>query len=199
MMMYSGSVVVLALAGLFGWNLIARGGYESAEYKVVESDGKFEVREYPDLMLAATKTKLDAQGRDGSFMKLFRYISGANESKQKIAMTTPVFMENQDSGASVQMGFVMPKEIASEGVPKPTGEQVEVRTRSGGRFAVVRFSGQLNSKSAKEFEAKLRTWMDSKGLVAQEPENGGGVETAGYDPPFTPGPLRRNEVLIRIK
>ncbi|MFM7516668.1 MAG: heme-binding protein, partial [Pirellula sp.] len=28
---------------------------------------------------------------------------------------------------------------------------------------------------------------------------GGGVETAGYDPPFTPGPLRRNEVLIRIK
>lgn len=199
MMFYSGSVVVLALAGLFGWNLISRGGYESAEYKVVESDGKFEVREYPDLMLAATKTKLDAQGRDGSFMKLFRYISGANESKQKIAMTTPVFMENQDSGASVQMGFVMPKEIANEGVPKPTGEQVEVRTRSGGRFAVVRFSGQLSSKTAKEFEAKLRTWMDSKGLVAQEPENGGGVETAGYDPPFTPGPLRRNEVLIRIK
>jgi len=199
MMMYSGSVVVLALAGLFGWNLISRGGYESAEYKVVESDGKFEVREYPDLMLAATKTKLDAQGRDGSFMKLFRYISGANESKQKIAMTTPVFMVNQDSGASVQMGFVMPKEIANEGVPKPTGEQVEVRTRSGGRFAVVRFSGQLSSKTAKEFEAKLRTWMDSKGLVAQEPDNGGGVETAGYDPPFTPGPLRRNEVLIRIK
>lgn len=97
------------------------------------------------------------------------------------------------------MGFVMPKEIANEGVPKPTGEQVEVRTRSGGRFAVVRFSGQLSSKTAKEFEAKLRTWMDSKGLVAQEPENGGGVETAGYDPPFTPGPLRRNEVLIRIK
>lgn len=199
MMFYSGSVVVLALAGLFGWNLISRGGYESAEYKVVESDGKFEVREYPDLMLAATKTKLDAQGRDGSFMKLFRYISGANESKQKIAMTTPVFMVNQDSGASVQMGFVMPKEIANEGVPKPTGEQVEVRTRSGGRFAVVRFSGQLSSKTAKEFEAKLRTWMDSKGLVAQEPDNGGGVETAGYDPPFTPGPLRRNEVLIRIK
>ncbi len=199
MMMYSGTVVVLALAGFFGWNLVARGGYESAEYKVVESDGKFEVREYPDLMLAATKTKLDAQGRDGSFMKLFRYISGANESKQKIAMTTPVFMENQDAGASVQMGFVMPKGVADEGVPKPTGEQVEVRKRSGGRFAVVRFSGQLTSKSAREFEAKLRAWMESKGLVADESTDGGGVETAGYDPPFTPGPLRRNEVLIRLK
>jgi len=198
-MMSSAMVVVLALAGLFGWNLIARGGYESAEYKVVESDGKFEVREYPDLMLAATKTKLEAQGRDGSFMKLFRYISGANESKKKIAMTTPVFMENQDAGSSVQMGFVMPKEVADEGVPKPTGEQVEVRKRTGGRFAVVRFSGQLSSKSAKDNEAKLRAWMDSKGLVADESLEGGGVETAGYDPPFTPGPLRRNEVLIRLK
>lgn len=199
MMIYSGTVIGLALVGVFGWNLIARGGYESAEYKVVESDGKFEIREYPDLMLAATTTKLDAQGRDGSFMKLFRYISGANEKQQKISMTTPVFMDGQDAGSSVQMGFVMPKEVAAQGVPKPTGEQVDVRKRAGGRFAVVRFSGQLNSKSAKESEAKLRAWMNSKGLVADESNQGSGVETAGYDPPFTPGPLRRNEVLIRLK
>ena len=198
-MMSSAMVVVLAIAGLLGWNLIARGGYESAEYKVVESDGKFEVREYPDLMLAATKTKLEAQGRDGSFMKLFRYISGANENQQKISMTTPVFMDGKDAGSSVQMGFVMPKDVAAQGVPKPTGEQVDVRKRAGGRFAVVRFSGQLNSKSAKESEAKLRAWMNSKGLVADESTQGSGVETAGYDPPFTPGPLRRNEVLIRLK
>jgi hypothetical protein len=170
-MVSSGTVVVLALAGLLGWNLIARGGYESAEYKVVESDGKFEVREYPDLMLAATKTKLEAQGRDGSFMKLFRYISGANESKKKIAMTTPVFMENQDAGASVQMGFVMPKEIADEGVPKPTGEQVEVRKRAGGRFAVVRFSGQLTSKSAKDKEANWdRHCLSPSGLAVISPQ-----------------------------
>jgi SOUL heme-binding protein len=33
---------------------------------------------------------IDAQDRDGSFMKLFRYISGANGSEQKkISMTTP--------------------------------------------------------------------------------------------------------------
>ena len=193
MMIYSGTVIGLALVGVFGWNLIARGGYESAEYKVVESEGKFEVREYPDLMLAATTTKLDSQGRDGSFMKLFRYISGANENQQKISMTTPVFMDGKDAGSSVQMGFVMPKDVAAQGVPKPTGEQVDVRKRAGGRFAVVRFSGQLNSKSAKESEAKLR------GLVADESTQGSGVETAGYDPPFTPGPLRRNEVLIRLK
>lgn len=187
------------MAGFFGWNLIARGAYESAEYKVIQSDGSFEVREYPDLMLAATSTNLDSQGRDGSFMKLFRYISGANESSQKIEMTTPVFMERLNEESAVQMGFVMPKEIAEKGVPKPTGEKVEVRKRKAGRFAVIRFSGQLTAQRAKDAEAKLRAWIQSQGLAAADSVSGSGVETAGYDPPFTPGPLRRNEVLIRLK
>jgi hypothetical protein len=197
-MIYLSVTAIFVLAGIFAWNTMTRAAYESAEYKVVESDGKFEVREYPDLMLVATTTKLDAQGRDGSFMKLFRYISGANESVKKISMTTPVFMENAKEESAVQMGFVMPKDIAVEGVPAPTGEGVEVRKRVGGRFAVLRFSGQLTTKSAEESETKLRTWMATKGLAAVSFESSG-VETAGYDPPFTPGPLRRNEVLIRLK
>lgn len=198
-MIYTGAALGIAMAGFLGWNLIARGAYESAEYKVIQSDGSFEVREYPDLMLAATSTNLDSQGRDGSFMKLFRYISGANESSQKIEMTTPVFMEKLDEDATVQMGFVMPKGVADKGVPKPTGEKVEVRKRPAGRFAVVRFAGQLTTQRAKDAEAKLRDWMASKGLAAADSVAGRGVETAGYDPPFTPGPLRRNEVLIRLK
>ena len=70
-MIYLSVTAIFVLAGIFAWNTMARAAYESAEYKVVESDGKFEVREYPDLMLVATTTKLDLQGRDGSFMKLF--------------------------------------------------------------------------------------------------------------------------------
>lgn len=198
-MIYFSAIAILVLAGVFAWNTMARAAYESAEYKVVTSDGKFEVREYPDLMLVSTTTNMDAQGRDGSFMKLFRYISGANESDKKISMTTPVFMENDKADSAVQMGFVMPKQVAVDGVPAPTVEGLDVRKRVGGRFAVLRFSGQLNAKVAKESEAKLRNWMATKGLVADDSVESSGVETAGYDPPFTPGPLRRNEVLIRLK
>jgi len=198
-MIYVATVLLITLVGVFAWIMVARTAYESAEYQVIESDGKYEVREYPDLMLVATTTKLDAQGRDGSFMRLFRYISGANEAEQKISMTTPVFMENDKAATSVQMGFVMPQEVADKGVPAPTGQQVDVRKRTGGRFAVVRFAGQLTSVRSKEYEAKLRAWMETKGLVADDTAEGSGVETAGYDPPFTPGPLRRNEVLIRLK
>lgn len=198
-MVYFASVAFLVAIGVFVFNQTTRAGYESAEYTVVESDGKFEVREYPDLMLVATQTKIDAQGRDGSFMKLFRYISGANESEQKISMTTPVFMEKDKADSEVQMGFVMPKEVAARGVPTPTGPDVDVRKRAGGRFAVLRFAGRLDTKLAKESEVKLRAWMETKGLEADESADSSGVESASYDPPFTPGPLRRNEVFIRLK
>ena len=200
-MVYVASVAILVASGVFVFNRTTRAGFESAEYKVIETDGKFEIREYPDLMLASTSTKIDAQGRDGSFMKLFRYISGANQSEQKISMTTPVFMEKDETEA--QMGFVMPKDVAVAGTPQPTGEGVAIRKRAGGRFAVVRFSGRLSEKLARENEAKLREWMKSKDLTAAETNPGDpestNVESAPYDPPFTPGPLRRNEVLIRLQ
>ena len=192
-MIYFAAMVGLVGVAVAAWTMTARAGYESAEYKVIESDGNIEIREYPDLMLAATDSKMDSQGRDGSFMRLFRYISGANEDDQKIAMTTPVFMEGEVGKSDVSMGFVMPKEVAAEGVPEPKGEGVKIRKRQGGRFAVIRFSGRLDSQVAKEQEAKLREWMKSRGFEGESK-----AEAAGYDPPFTPGPLRRNEVLIRL-
>jgi hypothetical protein len=193
-MIYVLGFVGVAFIGTITLAMATRVGYESAEYKVIESEGAFEIREYPDLMLAATDSKMDSQGRDGSFMRLFQYISGANEAEQKIAMTTPVFMEGEIGKSDVSMGFVMPKEVAAKGAPDPKGAGVKLRERKGGRFAVIRFSGSMDSKLAKEKEAELRDWMETRGLKGE-----GSAEAAGYDPPFTPAALRRNEILIRLK
>ena len=182
------------LAVVFGLAKSSRAGYESAEYVVVESDGSFEIRDYPDLMLASTESDMDAQGRDGGFMRLFRYISGDNRNEQKIAMTTPVFMSDAGKDDVGTMGFVMPKAVAESGVPQPAAEGVDVRKRPGGRYAVIRFAGRLNRAKATEKEAELRRWLDAKGIDSEP-----GFEAAGYDPPFTPPPLRRNEVLVRLK
>ena len=54
---FAGVFTVLALT-YFGWKLTARGAYESAEYTVRDSDAPFEIREYPDLVLAATNDAL---------------------------------------------------------------------------------------------------------------------------------------------
>ncbi len=183
-----------ALVGVVVFSVSARAEYESAEYKVLESDGRIEIREYPDLMLASTEAAFNAQGNDGSFSRLFRYISGANEQKQKIAMTTPVFMEGQSDASKGKMGFVVPKEVAASGIPAPKGAEVEIRKREGGRFAVIRFNGKLSPKLAQSQEEKLREWMTTKGI-----EGVGAAESAGYDAPYIPGFFRRNEVLIRIQ
>ena len=189
-MIYVTLTVVVAAVTYFGWKLTARGAYESAEYTVLESEGAFEIREYPPLMMATTNMQFATQGEDGSFMRLFRYISGANDANQKVAMTTPVFMQ-PDEG---EMGFVIPSKIADDQIPVPSGDRVEIRERDGGRFAVIRFTGRLNSDTFAASEERLRSWMTARELVGEEE-----VETAGYDPPWTPGPLRRNEVLIRLQ
>ncbi len=191
-MVYVALVVVLMAVVGVGWKLTARSSYESADYSIVESDASFEIRDYPDLMLVTTA--MNSQGGDGSFGRLFRYISGENEDEIKVAMTTPVFMEPEGPNTNGQMGFVVPKKVSLERIPNPTGEGVQIQKREGGRFAVIRFSGRMDEDSMAENEEKLRKWIDTRGLSGCED-----FESAGYDPPWTPNPFRRNEILIRLK
>ena len=188
------SVVAVVALTYLGWKVTARSAYESAEYTVLDSAGPFEAREYPDLMMVTTNTQFESQGDDGSFMRLFRYISGANDAQTKIAMTTPVFMEAESIDTEGRMGFVIPKEVIEQRIPEPSSDNVEIRKRFGGRFAVYRFSGRIEGDSLTLAETKLRHWMNDNGLVAE-----GDAEFAGYDPPWTPGPFRRNEILMRLK
>ena len=79
-------MVVVVVAGCKA----TRAGYESAPYKMVRRDGKFELRDYPALTVVETPMGGGgSNGANGSFNRLFRFITGNNEAKQKIAMTTP--------------------------------------------------------------------------------------------------------------
>jgi hypothetical protein len=185
---FSVAAAVIAL-GYFGWKLTARGAYESAEYNLLESDGAFQIREYPMLMMAATRNPLGPSRDDGSFRRLFRYISGSNNAGKKVAMTTPVFMQPDTE----QMAFVIPRDIVTRHIPEPSDREVTIQKRNAGRFAVIRFGGRMTRQAVSDADQQLRTWMAVKGLQGDDR-----VESAGYDPPWIPGPLRRNEVLIRL-
>lgn len=158
------------------------GNYETAPYKVTRTDGSFELRDYPELKVAATGLK----GDDDSFMRLFRYIEGANGTKESIAMTTPVFME------AGEMRFVVP-EKNRETAPKPASEKVEVKKIAARTVAAYRFSGWRSDKLEKESLKELQSWMDANKLKPK-----GDAFFAYYNPPWTLGPLRRNEVLIPV-
>jgi len=191
-MVYSAMLILLLVIAGVGWRMTARTSYETAAYSVLESDGPFEIRDYPDLMLVTTP--MNSQGSDNSFGRLFGYISGRNENDLKVAMTTPVFMKPEGRDADGQMGFVVPEKVSSEHIPNPTDENVQIQERDGGRFAVIRFSGRTDLELRAKNEDKLRQWIDNKGLAGTD-----SVEFAGYDPPWTPNPFRRNEILIRLK
>lgn len=169
-----------------------RAGYESAPCKVVGSDGKFELRDYPQLTVVETRMVGGGNGSDGSFNRLFRFISGGNDAQQKIAMTTPVFMSGEDTNAT--MGFVMPARMKTAEVPKPSDGAVTVRELAAGRFAVLRFSGGRSAKKEAELLERLRAWMKQEGLKELSPPIFG-----YFDPPWTPAFLRRNEVMARVE
>jgi DNA gyrase inhibitor GyrI len=169
-----------------------RAGYESAPYQAVRTTGKFEVRDYPALTVVETPMKTGHNGEDGSFSRLFRYISGGNEAEEKIAMTTPVFMSGDATNAA--MSFVMPAKMKTADVPRPNDAQVRVRELPAGRFAVLRFSGGRNAANEAEALSKLRAWMETEGLKEVSPP-----VFAYFDPPWTPAFLRRNEVMTRIE
>ena len=186
----SGSIGVVVLIGAVSVAGL-RAGTESARYRVVEKDGKIEIREYAAHVVATTS--MSGAGENGSFGRLFQYISGENAADEKIAMTTPVFMPATSDGRATEMQFVVPSSVASSGAPQPSSSKVSLKKMSGGRYAAIRFNGRSNSKVQKAKLEELRAYLEAEGLSAR-----GNPIFAGYDPPWTPAPMRRNEVLLRI-
>jgi hypothetical protein len=146
---------------------------------VVRFSGNFAVRDYPALMVVETPMTRTGKDADGSFMRLFRFITGKNEAKQKIAMTTPVFMSGNGSNAT--MAFVLPAKLPAGEVPKPTDGAVTVREWPAGRFALLRFRGGRNPKNEAAALQQLKDWMTAAGLRVLSPP-----VFAYFDPPWTP-------------
>lgn len=183
---------VLVATALLAWLKLgcatARAGYATAPYRVVRTDGKFELRDYPLLVVAETPMR----GGDNGFMRLFHYIGGENATKQKISMTTPVFIRDAGS-TNATMAFVMPASLGTNGTPQPTQTNVVVRQIPAGQFAVYQFSGGRSVKNATNALAQLTAWLAREKIAAQ-----GEPVFAYFDPPWTLSFLRRNEVMFRV-
>jgi SOUL heme-binding protein len=175
-------IATLLVVGLV-WSgcAMTRAGYESAPYTVIEKDKRIELRQYPILRVAET-----SRGGD-DFMRLFRYISKGNVSGQKIAMTTPVFMIGEGT-TNETMAFVLPESLSAP--PAPANDRVAIRELPASTFAVLRFTGRQQGVDGKA-AGELQRWMAERKLPV-----GGKARFAYFDPPWIPGFLRRNEVMI---
>ena len=185
------TLISLGLTGLvalaFCGCAAVRAGYKSAPYQVIRTDGKVELRDYPELVVVETPSP----GADNGFMRLFHYIGGQNAGAQKIAMTTPVFMAGENTNAT--MAFVLPANMPLEHAPQPADPGVHLKKIPAGRFAVLRFSGGRTAAHEAAALTRLQAWLGGQQL------NVTGDPVFGYfDPPWTPAFLRRNELMLRL-
>jgi hypothetical protein len=180
---------------------------EEAPYTVIKTDDIFELREYAPQVLAEIIVEGDLEGAGNkAFRPLFRYISGDNKSRNKIAMTAPVSQEQTGekismtapvSQQSVQgkwaISFMMPASYTMETLPIPDDPNIKLRQVPARRVAVVRYSGFWSEEKYLLHKEKLEKWIkDNRYTVTGEPV------WARYNPPFTLWFMRRNEILIPV-
>ena len=186
---------------------------EEPSYRVIEQDGAFEQRDYAAYLLAETVVESGfMQSGNVAFGRLFRYISGANTSQQKISMTAPVEQTPAPLGEKISMttpveqspaangsyavGFVVPSGFTLATVPKPTDPLVVIRAVPARRVSVWRYSGRWTESNFREHEQLLRAKLAAKRIAVLPP---GEARIARYDAPFMPWFLRRNEVHLTLQ
>jgi hypothetical protein len=183
---------------------------ESPEYKTVYKDGKFEIREYAEYVLA----EVEIDGEFGpalqkGFRVLAGYIFGGNTSRaridmtvpvteqavsgEKIDMTAPVMSSPVEEGKKYRIAFTMPSKYTLENLPQPVNKTISFRKVGKHRVAALRFSGSLNSRLAMRRAKELEAWLNEKSYSKK-----GSFVFAQYNPPWIPGIFRRNEVLTGV-
>jgi hypothetical protein len=154
---------------------------EIQPYEVIKAIDSVEIRFYPSATLVQTSG-------GNNFGKLFRYISGSNESEEKIAMTAPVYM-NEDKS---EMAFVMPLDVHQRGAPEPMGKNVSLRITEPRYVAAIRYGGYTNVSKEATHTKRLMKALEDNSIEAK-----GAVEFLGYDSPYK-FYNRRNEVMVEI-
>ena len=165
---------------------------EIQPYIVVSEHDGFEIRQYPQHLLAeidVTGGFFEAGNR--GFRPLFGYISGNNAGKTKVAMTAPVIQAL--AGEKYTVSFVLPSGMDAASAPIPTGAGVRTRVVPAGRVAARRFSGGADVARFADNAARLVAEVERAGLPTA-----GDPYFARYDPPWKPGFLRRNDALVRL-
>ncbi len=186
---------------------------EEPAYRVVERDGRYELRDYAAYLLAETRVEapfLDAG--NVAFGRLFRFISGNNAARQDIAMTAPVTQSSAPAptrgaklamtapvnqvadGDAFRVGFVVPSKYTLASVPRPLDPSVTIRAVPAQRIASWRYSGRWTEANFEAAQSALRAVLKARGWAVV-----GAPVIARYDPPFMPAFLRRNEVLLPVQ
>ena len=161
---------------------------EEAPYDIINKNEVYEIRKYADRLAVETSTS----GSENNFRKLFNYISGRNDTQEKIKMTTPVTQVEKNGNMSMQ--FYLPSKFNSENVPNPNREDVKIVNIEGGYYAVLRYSGRASDGNFLKHKEILEKELQKNNISIISPPI-----RATYDSPFTLPMNRRNEAMFKVE
>ena len=176
---------------------------------MIKKSKGYEIRAYPSHIVAQTIVKgAHQQAMNLGFRIIAGYIFGGNTKKESIAMTAPVKEEQLVStkiamtapvtfnieGNSRVVSFVMPKSYSLDTLPTPNDSRVKLVKVPPRKMAVLHFSWFRNSDRIDEMKKKLLL-----ALSRDKIEIIGNPSYAGYNAPWTPPWMIRNEIMIEIK
>lgn len=167
---------------------------EKLPYDLISSGLGFEIRHYPAYVLVTVNERGDFESAGSrGFRPLFNYIAGVNANQQKIAMTAPV-LQQPLTPAEHEVSFVMPKGFTLESLPAPSAAGVSIVPVDEHFAAAIKFTGSWNNQRFANKGEELLSAVKAAGI-----ETIGSLYWARFDPPFKPGFLKHNEVLVKIK
>jgi|WetSurMetagenome_2_1015567.scaffolds.fasta_scaffold283392_2 hypothetical protein len=183
---------------------------ETPKYEIITKERKFEIRQYMGYIAA----EVDIEGDyDSAIQKGFRilagYIFGSNKTKthikmtapvieqavksEKIPMTAPVTLATVVEGKKYRISFTMPSKYKLNDLPEPVSQEISFREVGPHKAVAMKFSGYLNQKQANKRADELKDWLNQNNL---QPKSG--FLYAQYNPPWIPGPFRKNEIILEI-
>ncbi|MEN9338264.1 MAG: hypothetical protein RIQ41_578 [Candidatus Parcubacteria bacterium] len=182
---------------------------EQMKYSVLEQKAGYEIRLYEEHIVAQTTVKGTYQeALNEGFRIVAGYIFGGNTKKEKVAMTAPV-LETRNTSESIAMttpvlatiegdvhtvAFGMPRAYTRETLPTPTDPRVEIVVVPEKKMAVMRFSFLRTNARVESKKEELLELLRKDGIsIVGEPQY------AGYNAPWTPPWMARNEILVEIK
>jgi len=200
-----GAVVAIIVVAIGAWIVVTQ-NVETPDYETVTKDGKIEIRDYPAMIVAQVRRSgnrdeavreafepladyIFARKRGGDGISMTAPVT--QEPAEKIAMTAPVTQTGESGDWVVR--FIMPAEYSMEELPTPASEDVSLEKVPAERRAAIRFSGSWDTELFRQKAEELREWLSQRGIEPKGPPT-----YAYYNDPFTPGFLRRNEVLFDV-
>ena len=205
------TIVLIVIIVVAIWSAV---GYfssrvEQAKYTVIKKANGYEIRNYPVHIVAQTTVSgPGGEALNKGFLIVAGYIFGGNVKKQSIAMTAPV-IARKDASEKIAMtapvtaskegdmqviSFGMPSSYNISTLPVPTDPNIKLVEIPEEKVAVMSFSWYRTDSRVQNTGEKLLSLLARDGIKTV-----GSLSYAGYNAPWTPPWMLRNEVMVQIQ